>query len=116
MFWPVNGRSPPVENCQIAEFAGQCVVCVRCGGFVGLVVPIRPLLRDSYFTPEDTTALTAVFEQSLQDLRLIDRNDPAVELVAKRIIALARQGVRNPTLLRDAVLNSLRNDPGFSGL
>jgi len=112
---PVNGPSGPVENCQIGEFAGQCVVCVPLWWFVRLVVPIRPLLRGSYFTPEDATVLTAVFEQALQDLRLVDRNDPAATLVAKRIIALAGQGERNPQLLRDAVLKSLRNDPGVSG-
>jgi hypothetical protein len=79
-------------------------------------VPIRAALRDSYFTPEDATVLMAVFEQALQDLRLVHRNDPAVTLVAKRVIALARQGERNPKLLRDAVLKSLRNDPGVSAL
>jgi hypothetical protein len=62
--------------------------------------PIRPLLQDGYFTPEDVTVLIEVFEQALRDLRLADRNDPAVELVAKRIIALATPGQRNPKLLR----------------
>jgi hypothetical protein len=77
---------------------------------------MQPLLRNSYFTPEDATVLMGVFEQALQDLRLVHRNDPAVTLVAKRVIELARLGERNPKLLRDAVLKSLRNDPGVSGL
>jgi hypothetical protein len=79
-------------------------------------VPIRLLLRDEHFTPEDITVLTAAFEDALRDLRLADRTDPAVTLVAKRIIDLARQGSRDPNVLRDAVLKSFRDDPGVSGL
>jgi hypothetical protein len=73
-------------------------------------MPIRPLLREGHFSPEDITLLTEVFEQSLRDLQLADRNDPTVKLVAKRVIALARQGGRNPKLLRDAVLKSFKTD------
>lgn len=65
-------------------------------------MPIRPLLRDSYFTPEDVTLLTLVFDETLKELQLVDRTDPTVTLVAKRIIALAREGERNPKVLRDA--------------
>jgi hypothetical protein len=115
MFWPVNGGFRPVENCQVADLVSQCLVC-WLRRFVRLVVPIRPLLKDGYFTPEDVTVLIEVFEQALQDLRLADRNDPAVELVAKRIIALARPSQCNPKLLREAVLKSFKNDPGVSGL
>jgi hypothetical protein len=79
-------------------------------------MPIRPLLRDGHFTPEDVAVLTAAFEDTLKELRLVDRNDPAVAVVAKRIIALARQGERDRATLRAAVLKSLRNDPGVSGL
>ena len=71
-------------------------------------MPIRPLLQNGHFTPEDIKVLTAVFEQAI--------HDPAVILVAKRTIELARQGGRDPALLRDAVLKSLRDDPGVSGL
>ena len=80
----------------------------------GCVVPTRSLLRDG-FTPEDITVLVAAFEQSIQHLRLVDRNDPAVNFVAKRIIKLAQQGERDPILLRDAVLKSFKDDPGVSG-
>lgn len=86
------------------------------GLFARSVVPIRPLLRDGHFTPEDINVLTAVFEDALADLRLVDRKDPAVTLVAKRIIALARQGERDQATLRAAVLKSFRDDPGVSGL
>ena len=79
-------------------------------------MPIRPLLRDEHFTPEDIAVLTAAFENALRELKLVNRQDPAVTLVAKRIIELARQGEHDPEVLRDAVLKSFRDDPGVSGL
>ena len=79
-------------------------------------MPIRPLLRDGAFSPEDITALAAAFEDTLLALGVRDRQHPTVILVAKRVIELARQGERNPALLRDAVLKSFRDDPGVSGL
>jgi hypothetical protein len=68
-------------------------------------------LRDGHFTPQDIAVLAAVFEEALEDLRLVDRNDPAVTMVAKRIIALAREGEREYGTLRSALLKSIRNDP-----
>jgi hypothetical protein len=73
-------------------------------------------LRDGHFAPEDVIVLVAAFEDALQDLRLVDRTDPAVTLVAKRIIELARQGEHDRELLRAAVLKSFKDDPGVSGL
>ena len=83
---------------------------------MGLVVPIQPLLRNGHFTPEDITALTAAFENTLRAMGVHDRTHPSATLVARRVIELAKLGERNPILLRDAVLESFRNDPGVSGL
>jgi hypothetical protein len=58
------------------------------------------------FGPEDLKALTSAFEASLVALRLADRTDPAVLLVAKRVIALAKTGDRDPIRLRDEVVKS----------
>jgi len=41
----------------------------------------------------------------LHTLRLADRNDPIVLMVAKKIIELARQGERNPERLRALVIS-----------
>jgi hypothetical protein len=45
---------------------------------------------------------------------LVDRSDPAVVLVAKRVIALAKEGSRDPIVLRDRVVKSFRNDSASS--
>ena len=86
-----------------------------CSG-VG-AVPIRPLLFESgVFSPDEIAAITTAFEDTLSALGLADPQDPAVTLVAKRTFELAKGGEQDPILLRDAVLNSFRNDPGTSGL
>ena len=79
-------------------------------------MPIRPLLADDSFSPEDIATILAAFEDSLRALRLADRMDPAVNMVAKRMLEIASVGVRDPIVLRDAVLESFKADPGVSGL
>ena len=80
-------------------------------------MPIRPVLFGSgAFSPEEVAVLTTAFEDALRALSLVDRKDPAVTIVAKRVIELAKGGEHDPILLRDAVLKSLRNGPGTSEL
>jgi hypothetical protein len=73
-------------------------------------MPIRPLLEGepTAFGPDEITAITVAFDQTLRELRLVDRGDPAVALVARRMIEFAKRGERNPARLREAVLKSLR--------
>jgi hypothetical protein len=66
------------------------------------------------FSPEEIAIITTAFEDSLRALGLVNRKDPAVTMVAKRMIQLARGGEHDPIVLRDAVLKSFRNDPGSS--
>ena len=86
--------------------------------FLGLgVMPLRSLLSESgVFSPHEIAVITSAFEDTLSALGLADRQDPAVTMVAKRILELAKGGEDDPILLREAVLNSFRNDPGTSGL
>jgi hypothetical protein len=65
-------------------------------------VPIYRLLKCSAFAPEDIKVLSDAFEAALRELKLVDRTDPATELVAKRIIDLAQRGERDPQRLRQA--------------
>jgi hypothetical protein len=73
-------------------------------------IPIRPPLESEQgaFGPDTIAVLAIAFEDTLRQLRLADRNDPAVTMVAKRIIELARQGERDPIRLRDQAIHSFR--------
>ena len=85
-------------------------------GLWGWCMPIRPMLASNVFSPEDVATITTAFEDTLRTLRLVNRSDPAVTIVAKRMISVAMTGERDPISLRDAVLTSLRNNSGASGL
>jgi hypothetical protein len=70
-------------------------------------VPIRQLLKDNqHFGPEDVKLLSSVFEEALRELGLA-RTDPAALLVAKRIMALAQGGERDPTRLREGAVKGI---------
>ena len=60
------------------------------------------------FGPETIAVLAAALKDTLRQLRLVDRNDPVVTMVAKRIIELAKQGERDPIRLRDQTVRSFR--------
>jgi len=80
-------------------------------------MPIRPVrFGNGAFSPEEVAVLTTAFEDALRALGLVDRKDPAVTMVAKRIFELAKGGEHDPILLRDAVLKSFGNGPGTSEL
>jgi hypothetical protein len=68
---------------------------------------IHPFRKTEAFDPEAIHIIVAAFEDVLRELRLTDRNSPAVEVVAKRIIAFAHQGENDAANLRDLVLNSI---------
>ena len=69
---------------------------------------IGPLLEGAAFSPEDVVVLTTAFEDCLRALKVVDRKDPVVTLVAKRIIDLAKHGERNPASVRERVLESFK--------
>ena len=60
------------------------------------------------FGPETIAVLARALEEALHQLGLMDRNDPAVTMVAKRIIELAKRGERDPMRLRDQAVQSFR--------
>jgi len=70
-------------------------------------MPIYRLLQNHAFGPDEIRVLTTAFEEALHSLRLVDRTDPATEMVARRIIELAQQGERDPVRLRERTLKSL---------
>jgi hypothetical protein len=77
----------------------------RCGGSA---VPIRLIIKnDPAFTPEDRKVLADAFEDTLRELKLVDREDPVTRLVAEIMIELAKEGERDPARLRDLTLKSV---------
>jgi hypothetical protein len=71
-------------------------------------MPITPFLDSTRFDAEATRVLSVAFEMVRVALRLADQGDLANEVVAKRIIELAKAGERNPDLLCERALNEIR--------
>ena len=57
---------------------------------------ISKMLEEAVFPPEDIAGMTTAYDAALQLLRLTDRADPATEIIAKKIIEIARSGERDP--------------------
>ena len=70
-------------------------------------VPIRRLLENHVFGPDEITVLTTAFQDTLRALRLADRADPVTEIIARKIIELAEQGERDPVRLRERAIQFL---------
>jgi hypothetical protein len=68
---------------------------------------IQELLKQQFFGPDEIKVLSAAFEEALRELGLVDRTDPATQLVAKRIIELAQQGERDPNRLREGAIKGI---------
>ena len=78
-------------------------------GLTEPAVPIRRLLeQNDAFSPEDVQVLLGTYDDTLRALNLTDRERPLTMMVAKLIIAFAKEGERDPDRLRDLVMNSLR--------
>lgn len=77
-------------------------------------MPIRQFLREAVFEPEIVEAMAIAFEETLRELKLTDRDDPLVELVAKIIIDCARKGDREPMPMRNCALQALRDPPSHA--
>jgi hypothetical protein len=72
-------------------------------------MPITPHLNGVHFDPETKWVMGVAFEAALAALRMMDRSDPIVAIVAKKIIALAKAGESNPDRLCEQALMDVRN-------
>jgi hypothetical protein len=59
-------------------------------------MPFRQFIQDGAFDPETIEIMSAAYLGACKALNLVDRDDPITEVVAKRILALAQRGERNP--------------------
>ena len=68
---------------------------------------IRQLLKEANFDADDIRGLTAAHEIALQQLNIKDRSDPLSEMIASKIIELARRGERDPATICATILKEL---------
>ena len=76
-------------------------------------LPIRIFIQDEgRFTPEDAGFLILAFEYTLRTLNGIKRTDTLAIMIAKQIIAIAKNGERDPLKLSAKALAALGLRPG----
>jgi hypothetical protein len=68
---------------------------------------IVPFLEDKVFGPQDIRAMSTALEDVCKTLNLADEAKSERELLAKKIIALARPGECNAALLRNRMLREI---------
>ncbi len=71
-------------------------------------MPICRELQLEEFQPSQAEAISRAFDEVLEDLGLIERSDPVVTIVAKRVVEFAKQGELEPERLRGLVVTSFR--------
>jgi hypothetical protein len=64
------------------------------------------------FGPDEIAILVSAFEDTLRELKLTNREDPATLLVAKVIFETAQKGERDPKRLHEAAAKALSGSPG----
>jgi hypothetical protein len=69
-------------------------------------MPLCAFVHEAEFEPELLASMGIAFAAACAALGLADKPDRATELVASRIIALARCGVHDPERLKAAVLTT----------
>jgi hypothetical protein len=74
-------------------------------------MPITPFLDGEHFDAEAKRVMGVAFESTIAALRLADRSDPVVGIVAQKIIDLAKAGEHNPDALCERALAELENAP-----
>jgi hypothetical protein len=69
-----------------------------------IMTTILPFVKDGVFDQKDITAMSIALDDVCKILNLRD-DSSAREVIAIRIVDLARTGERNPTRLRDRILH-----------
>jgi hypothetical protein len=68
---------------------------------------IYRLLQDVAFGPDEIDIMTAAYEATLKELHLVDRADPVTEIIARKIIEVARTNERDPARIAMAAIEEL---------
>jgi hypothetical protein len=70
-------------------------------------MPIYRLLQKLPMGSGEISRLTTAYEKTLHTIGLVDRNDPLAEMIAKKIIEIAKTGVRDPAKLSALAIKEL---------
>jgi hypothetical protein len=70
-------------------------------------LPIRRMLQNESLEPQEVERLATAYDMALRALHLVDRNDPLTEIVARKIIEVARSGERDPASLSQIAVKQL---------
>jgi hypothetical protein len=81
----------------------------------GRAVAIYRLLQKSTFNPEEVRKIAIAYEETLKALRLTDRQNSITEIVARKIMDIAKTGELDPARIRRLTLKSLGNPNGKVG-
>jgi hypothetical protein len=71
-------------------------------------MPLRAHLPAGAFGPDEIATIAVAFDDVLRDLRLVDRTDPLIQLIAKRVIEIALEGEQDAAQLSCRVLTEFR--------
>ena len=75
------------------------------------MVLYRLLNAQGVFQPEQVAMMGDVFEDVLKTLGLVDRQDPLVDMIARKIIELAQIGVLDRVRLMQMTLEAFDGKP-----
>ncbi len=76
-------------------------------------MPITPYLNGQRFDPETTRIMGLAFELTRAGLAISSKGDLTPEIIASKIIELARGGERDPERLCDQALAYFRSPPSI---
>ena len=68
---------------------------------------IYRLLRNSPLKPEEIGRIEAAYEQALRTLCVKERDDPLTEMIAKKIINIAKTGIHDPKQIATRAIKEL---------
>ena len=71
-------------------------------------MPLTGYINGTALEPEHLEQLSIAFEDTCRALGLINRADPLVEFVAKKMIAIALAGERDAGRLRDLTIAAIK--------
>jgi hypothetical protein len=102
----VTGGNELVPQFSVGE-QGSCGTMCVSGLGLGCQMAIYRLLRNSPLKPEEISRLEAAYEQALRTLCVKERDDPLTEMIAKKIIKIAKTGIHDPTQIAARVIKEL---------